>query len=264
MFLGKTIQQRRKSLIRMGKDVVHKRRNDPSKRGRADFIESMLTSKEAISDKELEANAHILFLAGSETTATLLTGVLYWMLKTPETMIKARDEVRASFRNEEEITFQSASAKLPYMLACLEEGLRVYSPVPGIMQRTVPTDTTVGGHPVPKGTIVGVHQEGSNFASYNFHRANEFIPERWLPDAVTNEKNEFFADNRDARQPFSLGPRNCIGKNLAFSEMRQILARLLWNFDLELVDKKLDWSRQKSFALREKGPLMVHIRLYER
>lgn len=264
LFIGGKVGQQRKNFLQVGKETFSRRKNDPAKRDRADFIESMLTSKEVISDKEIAANSHILFLAGSETTATLLTGATYWMLKTPETMVKARNEVRAVFKNEDEITFNSASAKLPYMLACLEEALRVYSPAPSILQRTVPNDVIISGHAIPKDARVGVHQEATNFASYNFHRADEFIPERWLPDS-TNEDSQFFADNRDARQPFSIGPRNCIGKNLAFSEMRQILARFLWSFDIELVDKNLDWlSTQKSYALREKGPLMIKIKQFER
>jgi cytochrome P450 len=38
---------------------------------------------------------------------------------------------------------------------------------------------------------------------------------------------------RDASQPFSYGPRNCIGRNLAYVEMKLIIARLVWTFDLE-------------------------------
>lgn len=259
LLIGKKINERRQNLFDLGKQIVMKRKNDPSKQGRADFMESMLKSKEVLSDAELASNSHILFLAGSETTATLLTGVTYWMLKTPKTMERAVREVRSAFAKEEEITFQSASTQLPYMLACLEEGLRMYSPITTILLRTVPEDVVVSGYPVPKGTQVGVHHEATYLAPYNFHRANEFIPERWLSEATTDEKNEFFRDNRDARQPFSMGPRNCIGRNLAFSEMRQILARMLWNFDLELVEKDLDWSKQKTYALRVKGPLMARV-----
>lgn len=251
-------------LFQMGHDAVTKRKNDTSKNGRGDFMESLLKysdNKEKITDAELAGNAHILFLAGSETTATLLAGVTFWMLRTPGTMKKAVEEVRSAFDKEQEITFSSASTKLPYMLACLEEGLRMYPPVPTVLIRTTTEAATVSGYTVPKGTQLGVHQMSTYWSPANFHEADVFHPERWLPSAVDDADSPFYNDNRDARQPFSVGPRNCIGKNLAFSEMRQILARVLWNFDLEMVDKDLDWPNQKAYTVWQKGPLVCSIKL---
>ena len=81
-----------------------------------------------------------------------------------------------------------------------------------------------------------------------------FHPERWLGDPA------FTGDCREAFQPFHVGPRNCIGKNLAYVEMRLILVRVLWNFDLRIAEDSLDWmSRQKVFNLWEKGKLNVHL-----
>lgn len=264
LFLGRRVNNAREGLVKIGRDTAMKRKNDASKNGRGDFMESMLKysdNKEPITDAELAGNAHILFLAGSETSATLLAGVTYWMLRTPKALQKAVQEVRSAFDREDDITFSSASAKLPYTLACLEEGLRMYPPVPTVLIRTTTEAATVSGYPVPKGTNLGVHQMSANWSPANFSQAAAFHPERWLPSAISNASSPFHDDNRDARQPFSLGPRNCIGKNLAFSEMRQILARVLWNFDLELVDGESHWSNQKSFTLWQKGPLVCRISL---
>lgn len=70
----------------------------------------------------------------------------------------------------------------------------------------------------------------------------------------------FYNDNRDVLQPFSIGPRNCIGRNLANNEMRVILARVLWNFDLELCAESSEWEKQRSFLLWEKRPLMCVVK----
>ena len=48
---------------------------------------------------------------------------------------------------------------------------------------------------------------------------------------------------RDASKPFSIGPRACLGINLAYMEMRIILARLVWEFDWELLSTEVDWER---------------------
>ena len=62
-------------------------------------------------------------------------------------------------------------------------------------------------------------------------------------------------------EPFMVGPRSCIGKNLAIAEMRLILAKVLWQFDLVLSEKNQgDWSDQKSYLSNAKKPLFVRLR----
>ena len=71
---------------------------------------------------------------------------------------------------------------------------------------------------------------------------------------------EFALDDKAACQPLSLGTRNCIGKNLAYAEMRLILAKLLYHFDLSLGDNmEGDWFDQKSWAIRWKKPVNVKL-----
>ena len=62
------------------------------------------------------------------------------------------------------------------------------------------------------------------------------IPSEWLPEIYGDPSSPFYNDRRDAFKPFSDGPRNCIGRNLAYHEMRLILAKVLWGFDLELAE----------------------------
>lgn len=259
----------RTKMVDTCKQVVSKRKNDRSRDGKGDFFESLLKyegTKDEVSDDELMANANILFMAGSETTATLLAGVTYYMLRDPEVLKKAITEVRGAFPNEEDITFSSASSKLPYMLACLEEALRLYPPVPTILLRQTlgPDIASISGYPVPPNTQVGVHPLSTNTSLRNFHDPDSFVPDRWLPSTISDSSSPYHNDDRDARQPFSVGPRNCIGRNLAFSEMRQILARVLWNFDLELVDGvNIHWEKQKIYTVWDKGPLSVRVKIRE-
>lgn len=107
-------------------------------------------------------------------------------------------------------------------------------------------------------TAIHGHQLAACHHPQNFHRPEEFLPERWLP----NPPAEFANDDRGAFQPFSAGNRNCIGKNLAYAEMRLILAKVLYNFDIELDDgrNKGNWMEdQKGFAVWFKGPLYVKL-----
>ena len=137
------------------RDTVMKRVNDENQHGRGDFMDSMLKhrgEKDGLTDNELVSNGAILILAGSETTATLLSGIMYWLLRTPEALRKVMDEVRSAFESEDEINFNNATMRLPYMLACLEEGLRRYPPVPsGLLRWTPPGGPTeIAGRLVPE------------------------------------------------------------------------------------------------------------------
>lgn len=97
----------------------------------------------------LIANAEILIIGGSETTASLLSGVTYFLLENPEAHQKLRDEVRSTFRSQDEINLISVN-KLSYMLACLDEGLRMYPPIANGLPRMCPRGgCTVLGHYLP-------------------------------------------------------------------------------------------------------------------
>lgn len=156
---------------------------------------------------EIEAASSILIIAGSETTATLLSGATYLLLKNPKALETLKREIRSSFRTEKDINFQSV-AQLPYLHAVLEESLRLYPPVPSTFPRTTPAPgEIVCGRFVPEKTSVGVHQWATYRSERNFRDANSFIPERWLDNDA-----RFADDDKKAFQPFSYGPRKCLGK----------------------------------------------------
>ena len=107
--------------------------------------------------------------------------------------------------------------------------------------------------------MVSVHALTATHSALNFHLPSAFIPERWLPSSTADSTSPFYKDHRGASQPFGLGPRNCLGKNLAYSEMRVILARVLWNFDLQLCEESADWEKQNTYMLWEKKPLVCRL-----
>ncbi|KAI1102933.1 cytochrome P450 [Jackrogersella minutella] len=243
--------------------IYHRKQAD-----RGDFMDYIMRSRgqaHELTDAELTTNSDLLVVAGSETTATLLSGATYWMLKTPHALKKAVEEVRSAFQSEEAINFKEVTAKLPYMMACLDEGLRLFPPVPLRLDRSVPAGLPmrISGYTIPEKTVVGVHHMSAYHSELNFHKAREFHPERWLPEATSDPKSPFYNDRRDVHRPFSFGPRDCIGRNLAYHEMRLIMARVLYNFDLSLDPQCNAWHEQKIFGLWEKPPLEVFIKQRE-
>ncbi|KIW04541.1 uncharacterized protein PV09_04295 [Verruconis gallopava] len=240
-------------------NVITKRLSQGVMEEKKDFMSYILKHKDesaAMSEGEIRETSRTLILAGAETTRTVLTTATYWLLKNPEMMRRAQDEVRSAFNSESEITFQTASARLPYMLACLDETMRMRPPVGSLLMGRLTPDEPfpVAGRIIPANTTVIVHPISAQMSSHNFAHPRSFRPERWL-----GEDPEFKDDDRFASQPFSYGPRNCIGRNLAYSKMRVILARVLWNFDLELCPESEGWDQQKVKVFWKGGPMWVRV-----
>ncbi|KAI2785510.1 cytochrome P450 [Daldinia loculata] len=223
---------------------------------RPDLIEGLVKKKDELGmDFEtLVSNANLLIVAGSETTATLLSGATYLLTTNPDKLAKVAEEVRSTFRSDQEITLTSVS-QLHYMLACLNESLRQYPPVTSDLPRITPKGgATILGTFVPEGTVVSVFQWAVNYDPRFWKNPFKFAPERWLGDP------EYKDDQQDAMQPFSTGPRNCIGRNLAYAEMRLILAKILYNFDISIDDDSRNWIlNQRSFTVWEKPALNIHL-----
>lgn len=90
----------------------------------------------------------------------------------------------------------------------------------------------------------------ASLAEENFQDPWSFKAERWIQPSER--------DNLNCSQPFSLGARGCIGRNLAWLDMRTILAKLVWVYDLELMNSSLDWHEEsRMHTLWRKPDLMV-------
>ena len=196
---------------------------------RKDFLSYILAAEDdkGMTSDEMGENSNVLIVAGSETTATLLSGTTFWLLKNPETYAKLTHEIRSTFRNEEDITMVSVN-KCRYLLAVLNEGLRIYPPVPSGLGRICPEGgDIVDGYGVPEKvgascpckfrgpktladigtqTVVSVPHWAAYHSTRNWIDPDGFHPERWL------DEPRFAHDVKDVLQPFSFGPRACLGK----------------------------------------------------
>ncbi|KAL9617345.1 MAG: hypothetical protein Q9160_007875 [Pyrenula sp. 1 TL-2023] len=238
-----------------------------------DLVETILRKKDelGITDDAILGNSAALLIAGSETTATLLAGMTYILCNHPEALKKLTEEIRSSFRSDHEITMISV-LDLKYLLACLDEAMRYYPPVPIGPLRTVPKPgVTIADEFVPEGTDVAVWHYPMFHHSDHWENPLEYRPERFLReegpafagDMRYTKQASLESEERDRLellQPFNVGPRNCLGRNLAYAEMRLILSRMIFNFDMELANPDQDWIReQQANFLWNKGPLEVYL-----
>ncbi|KAJ5541537.1 cytochrome P450 monooxygenase [Penicillium frequentans] len=146
------------------------------------------------------------------------------------------------------------AADMSYLHCVLQESLRMYPPVPLGMPRVVPNGgAVVSGQFVPENTSVAVASWATYQSSSNFKDPQLFLPERWSDTDAGGD------DVKGALQAFSMGPRGCPGRSLAFGEASLILARLIWAFDLELSPQCSNWADQRAYIIWDKGPLLVKL-----
>ncbi|EWZ78000.1 hypothetical protein FOXG_17449 [Fusarium oxysporum f. sp. lycopersici 4287] len=221
------------------------------------------SEKKGMNDLEISQNSLILATAGSDSTTTTMCGVLYYLAQPAAAKAKRAvlDELRSAFQSEEEVTLRNTtSTSLPYLNACIEEAMRVYPSTAEQPPRVSPGEL-VGGHFIPKGTKVYTYQWSTHRNPAHFAQAKEFHPERFLPESHQQYDKRFLDDRLSLVKPFSHGPRDCVGRNLAYALMRLTLVNFLLRFDYELAEPKEDWLANQTVKFSwTKGPLRIRVR----
>ncbi|OCL06611.1 cytochrome P450 [Glonium stellatum] len=226
---------------------------------RKDFMTYILrhNDERGMTHSEIVGSTTVFVSAGGESTASAMAGITYYMLRDSAVLEKAQEEVRMKFRSQGEI-IAGPLEKLDYLNAVIEEGLRIYPSNPQTFaRRTGANVEMVDGHPIPPNTSLGVNPWANNHSASNFANPDNFAPERWLDDTPKEYRN----DVKAALQSWSMGPRNCMGRNLAYLEMRATLATLLWAFDMELCEESRNWAVDQHLNIVFiRPPLLVKIR----
>lgn len=114
LFIPRWVHEIAEASVKHSADRVDKRLAMDKSAERPDIFGLVLKHEEGskMPRHEMHANADLLMIAGTETTATMLAGVTYNLLTNPEPMAKLEKELRETFRTEEEIS-ADALAKLP-------------------------------------------------------------------------------------------------------------------------------------------------------
>lgn len=151
--LGKTLEKKKLEHFNHSTTRVTKRLEKGRESEGVDLWSLVLSQEEkgkaGLTRAQMDSNAGLFMIAGTETTATLLDGLTYLLLTNPESMKKLVSEIRGSFASSDEISID-AIAGLPYLNACIKEALRRYPPVPiGLPHLTAREGSTICGHFVP-------------------------------------------------------------------------------------------------------------------
>lgn len=181
------------------------------------------TTGQSLTPVQKRAHVTLLIQAGADTTATALGSTLRFLLSHPRVLKKVRDEVEAvdsAGKLSNPVAYEESRQLLTYLGACIKESLRLNPPAPNLFARVVPPGgKTIDGVFVPGETEV-------TSVSYIVQRDPElyspdpeaYRPERWL-EVDTHRLSEMEA----GQFVFGIGPRVCLGKDIATMELWKLL-----------------------------------------
>ncbi|KAH8348640.1 hypothetical protein KR084_009331, partial [Drosophila pseudotakahashii] len=212
-------------LLKETQDDLEKRRQAGEQMNSNSMLQRMM---EVDSKLAVVMSLDTLF-AGVDATSNLLSATLLCLAKNPEKQGRLREELLKIMPTKDSPLNEETMKDMPYLRAVIKEALRYYPNGLGNF-RVCPTDVTLSGYKVPKGSNVIL---GSNVLlqdnSY-YPEAAKFLPERWLRDPETGKKTPL---NAFSFLPFGFGPRMCIGKRLVDLEIETSVAKLIRNFQVE-------------------------------
>jgi len=206
--------------------------------------------------KMLHVDSKLIIVAGSDTTAAALTYLFYHIAVEPGLISRLREEIEPLLNSDGAIEHQNIQGAA-LLNGCINESLRLHPPVPSGVYRKAPQEGIyIGENWIPGNTIIQVHLYAMSRGKFvcsscqifatlykistdanrlmfahldedNFTQAEQFIPERFFsrPELIKT---------RDAFAPFLTGPYGCIGKNLAYMEIRTLTAKLITKFDVKI------------------------------
>ncbi|CAK8533782.1 unnamed protein product [Lathyrus sativus] len=235
-FLFECISLKRKELMKnRNKNEI---KVESAKNHHVDLLTAMIGEEESegdeSGDKFLRDAAFNLFVAGRDTITSALTWLFYLISTHPLVETKILEEIKENFGHKEKpwVLSVDETKKLVYLHGTICEALRLFPPIPFERKEAVKPDILPSGHHVyPKTLIL--------FSIYAMGRCEdiwgkdclEFKPERWISERgginyVPSYK--FFS--------FNAGPRTCLGRDLAFIQVKMVTASILWNYCVHVVE----------------------------
>ncbi|KAJ5640444.1 hypothetical protein N7528_000069 [Penicillium herquei] len=196
-----------------------------------DFFQALMEDKNGNPNNlefgEVVAECNIMMNAGSVTTAIAITNVMYQLIQNPRVLAKLREELDNVLDEDECVADYDKVKHLPYLRACLDESLRLFSPTPHGLPRETPAEgTNILGEWVAGNTSVSMSALVAHRDEGIFPKADQYIPERWLGEEGKALQPYFIA--------FSAGARSCIGRNISYLEQTKAVASMVHRYDFAL------------------------------
>jgi cytochrome P450 len=207
---------------------------------RKDFFHYLLAARDpetgaGFSTPELWGESNTLIVAGSDTTSTALASAFFYLTHNVHDLVQVTKEVRDTFDDVEEIVASQKLSSCVYLRAVIDESMRLSPPVGGLLPREVLLGgMVIDGESIPAGTVVGTPHYALHHNPAYFPDPFTFLPSRWIAGSSPGVTQDSVALAKSAFAPFSIGPRACIAKGMAYTELQIALARVLFLYDIRL------------------------------
>lgn len=247
----KTVQDYAEKIIKSKMESKHENKDE-------DLL-SRFISNEENSTAFLRDIIVSFILAGRDTTSSNLCWFFWLLSSRPDVVQNIRNELATMRKRNRKSIGDSYSfdelREMHYLHGAISEALRLYPPVPLDSKVCLKDDVWPDGTFVGKGWFV-------TYQTYAMGRiesiwgkdCHEFRPERWLENGVVRQESPF-------RFPaFHAGPRTCLGKEMAFIQMKSIAASVIERFQVDVTDKNKCPEKVLTLTLRMKRGLPVRIK----
>ncbi|KAF5476689.1 hypothetical protein F2P56_003403 [Juglans regia] len=221
-FLDQVVEEHRK----MRSDHDHDQPNY-----KKDFVDILLQlqDQDGMLDYEftqdnLKAILLDMFLGGSETSSTTLEWLMAELIKNPNIMERAQEDVRRVVGNKLKID-ENDIHQMCYLKCVLKETLRLHPPAPLLLPRETSSSVKLGGYDIPPKTKVFVNTWAIQRDPTVWERAEEFLPERFIDNPIDFRGQDF------EFLPFGGGRRGCPGLIFSVAAVEYVIANILCWFD---------------------------------
>ncbi|WOL05707.1 Cytochrome P450 [Canna indica] len=200
-------------------------------------------------------------IAGRDTTAGTLSWFIYVLCKHPHVQEKVSQEVNEATKIKDEVTIdafveslvEESLNKMQYLHASLTETLRLYPAVPLEVKHCFSDDTLPDGFNVKKGDLVSFQPYPMGRMKFLWGEdAEDFKPERWL-----NGDGVFVPESPFKFTAFQAGPRICLGKDFAYTQMKIFAATLVYFFKFKMWDEMKTVKQRTTLTLQIDGGLYL-------
>ncbi|KAF5284126.1 hypothetical protein FQR65_LT00126 [Abscondita terminalis] len=235
--------------------VEYRKKNNVVRNDFLQILIALMEDESSISMEEATAQAFVFFLAGFETSSTVLTFCLLELVLNEEVQDKLRKEINDNMKKHNNIMTYDSIKELVYMRQVLDEVMRKYPPVATLNRQCV-MDYKISNTDLvlKKGTNVIISVLGIQNDPEYFPEPEKFDPERFSP---TNKENL----SQFCYMPFGEGPRVCIGLRFGVLQMKIALSMLLNNYRFTLNEKTVLPVKMnpRSFILSPMGSILLNV-----
>jgi cytochrome P450 len=192
---------------------------------------------------EIVSEASIIINAGADTTAIALTQLLEPLLRHPEHLDILQQELDSVLDGDEVVAPYDKVKDLPFLQACLNEGLRLIPPTSaGLPRRTPPEGARILDQWIPGDTSVSMTIYATHRDPSIVPNPEEFQPNRWLDPESRKRMEPYFIS-------FTTGARGCIGRNISYLEQAVVVASLIHRYEFALPSAEWRLQRHEAFNI---------------